>query len=78
MIDPDLIGFAIALVVLLLPVAGVLIYVRARDRRRRPPRGCNSQPGSSAGSAGGESAGSEFPAGGSGAGLPLTSSRGRA
>ncbi len=33
MIDPDLIGFAIALVVLLLPVAGVLIYVRARDRR---------------------------------------------
>ena len=38
MIDPDLIGFAIALVVLLLPVAGVLIYVRARARRRRPPR----------------------------------------
>ena len=37
MIDPDLIGFTIALVVLLLPVAGVSIYVRARARRRRPP-----------------------------------------
>ncbi len=37
MIDPDLIGFAIALGVLLLPVAGVSIYVRARARRRRPP-----------------------------------------